>query len=299
MIDRYQLIQNLVWSGWYTQEAAQDFADQADLSALDPHFPMGADGQQSVERPDRYGRGPIPYLFDAIDGISRELALYVAAQERAARLERGDDDAGDLVAASDFNERGVVKICNDLLSEIRQGRQTPTYTEGHCAADGKPRHKNWCYALHVYCRHRGRRAPSELLCLTFEVLGCVEFDPDPGLKSDLGMTHRRKQGQFEAALYLDAENWARYGRQCSDEKLATRVSDRVDAISDKQISKWRREPEYRRRIRFSVCDWLHRLERNGESTCRDEVSKHFNLRSGGRYILEDGETTLIERTRDY
>ncbi|WP_147418074.1 hypothetical protein [Salinisphaera sp. Q1T1-3] len=278
MIERYQLIQNLVWTGWYTWEAAMAEADRLDLSKLDPHFPAGPDGQGEIKRPPIYSHNAVPHLFDSADGVAPQLGSYIATQERLSRRERGDHDAERTPIASEFNARGVAKICDDLLREL-ETRQKPRKGIKSWPKDGGAECKNWCYALHVYCANHGERATPELLCLTFRVLGCAELTPSAGMRGELGLAAKpSKRRQFLEAIERDAEHWARYGRQRSADKLG-RLVDIDPTTIDRH---WRKEPEYQRRLRFAIGNWLGALERAGEPTARADLDfEALGMRSGG------------------
>lgn len=275
MIERYQLIQNLVWSGWYSLEGAMVEADRLDLSELDPNFPLGSGDQ---DRPPKYGHNVVPHLFDNADGIAPQLASYVATQERFARHERGDDDAAQLSIASEFNARGVARICNGLLDEIERG-QVPRRGDKGRPKDGGAKAKNWCYALHIYCANHGERATPELLHLTFQVLNCAEMAPPVEMRRQLGLAEKpKKRPQFLQAIELDAEYWARHGRQRPEKILADLVG--VDRTLIRRH--WRPEAEYQRRLRFAIGNWLSALESAGEPTAREEIDfAAMGMRKGG------------------
>lgn len=216
---------------------------------------------------ERYGHNTVPHLFQATGGIDPHLATYIAKQERLARENDSDFDATWWPNSMDFHARGVAKICLDLLEEI-EARQNPRKDAKGLPPDGGSYCKSWCYALHIYCANHGERATPELLCLTFRVLGCTELMPHGEMREDLGITPKvDKRAQFLRAIDLDAEHWARYGRQCPDQKLAALVGD----VSDGSIKNWRKEAEYLRRLPFEIRHCIETLERADEGTARDSI----------------------------
>lgn len=245
MIERDQLIKNLAGTGWFTQETAEAEADRLDLNSLDPDY---VNGSTKVGLPI-YGHNAIPHLFEADDGVPPQLRSYIASQERLARAEQAkqnNESLGDRPRAYEFHRMGVERICTVLMGEIDEQQEKPRHV-GHCDPDGSAKHKNWCYALHVYCSRHGERATPGLLQLTFRVLGCCELSPSKEIARDLGMPYYKRRASFLEAVYQDGEYYAEHGVELSPGKLAARVG-----VDRKTIMNWRAKEDYQRRLRFVI-----------------------------------------------